>query len=138
LILALGWTIPGARTKNGHSHVVPLSDDALALIGDGFDGFDVTAKTIANTIARSQLGLAHWTAHDLRRSALTHIAKLGVEPIVLGHIANHLTTTKSGMTLSVYVHHKYDAEKRRALDLWADRLRGIVAGTVVVPMRRPS
>ena len=122
------WGIPGARTKNGHSHAVPLTDDALALIGDGFDGFGVTAKTVSNTIARTQLGLEHWTAHDLRRSALTGMARLGVEPIVLGHIANHRTTTKAAMTLSVYVHHAYEKEKREALELWADRLMAIVGG----------
>lgn len=59
------------------------------------------------------------------------MAKLGVEPIVLGHIANHRTTTKAGMTLSVYVHHAYEKEKREALELWADRLTAIVAGNPV-------
>jgi hypothetical protein len=67
------------------------------------------------------------------------MAKLGVAPLVLGHIANHRTTTKAGMTLSVYVHHAYEKEKREALELWADRLRGIIAGGAeVVPMRRPT
>jgi integrase len=130
------WTIPGSRTKNAHSHSVPLTDAALALIGDRFDGFGVTAKTVSNTIAQNQLGLAHWTAHDLRRSALTGMAKLGIEPIVLAHVANHRTGTRAGMTLSVYVHHAYEAEKRRALQLWADRVRRISAGAELVPMRR--
>jgi hypothetical protein len=41
------------------------------------------------------------------------------------------------MTLSVYVHHAYEKEKREALELWADRLQGIIAGgSDVVPMRR--
>lgn len=137
-LVARLWTIPGARTKNAATHAVPLSDDALALIGDGFNGFGVTAKTVSNTIARSQLGLAHWTAHDLRRTALTGMAKIGIQPLVLGHIANHRTTTKAGMTLSVYVHHAYEKEKREALELWADQLRGIIRGADVVPMRRPS
>jgi hypothetical protein len=33
------------------------------------------------------------------------------------------------MTLSVYVHHVYEKEKREALELWADRLQGIVSGS---------
>jgi len=56
------------------------------------------------------------------------MAKLGITPIVLGHIANHRTTTKAWMTLSVYVQHAYEKEKREALELWADRLQGIIAG----------
>jgi integrase len=143
------WNIPGARTKNGHSHSVPLSPLAVELIGNG-DGEQVFPNSegegalpgaaVARTITRAQdrFGIAHWTAHDLRRTALTGMAKLGVAPIVLGHIANHRTTTKAGMTLSVYIHHAYEKEKREALELWADRLQGIIAGgsAKVVPMRR--
>jgi hypothetical protein len=67
---------------------------------------------------------------------LTKMAELGVAPIVLGHIANHRTTTKAGITLGVYVQHQYEREKREALELWADRLQGIVSGGAdVVPMR---
>jgi integrase len=124
------WLIPGSRTKNGHPHAVPLTDDALAEVGDpkGAVFPNVGPKTVAHAIARHRLGLAHWTAHDLRRTALTGMAKLGVAPIVLGHIANHRTTTKAGMTLSVYVQHAYGKEMREALELWADRLQGIVGG----------
>jgi integrase len=75
-----------------------------------------------------RFGIPHWTVHDLRRTALTGMAKLGIAPIILGHIANHRTTTKAGMTLGVYVHHAYEKEKREALELWADRLQGIIAG----------
>jgi Arm DNA-binding domain len=39
-------------------------------------------------------------------------------------------------TLSVYSHYDYAKEKREALELWADRLQGIVAGGAeIVPMR---
>jgi hypothetical protein len=84
-----------------------------------------------------QLDMAHWTGHDLRRTALTKMAELGIAPIVLGHVANHRTTTKAGITLGVYIHHAYEREKREALDLWADRLVGIVkGGAEVVAMRQ--
>ncbi len=69
-----------------------------------------------------------WEPDDLRRTALTKMAELGVAPIVLGHIANHRTTTKAGITLGVYVHHAYEREKRAALELWANRLEGIISG----------
>ena len=77
-------------------------------------------------------------AHDLRRTVLTQMAALGVEPVVLGHVANHRTTTRAGITLAIYVKHSYDAEKRRALKLWADRLAAIVetGAAPVVPMRK--
>ena len=110
-VQAAVWTIPGARSKNGHAHSVPLTPLALNLL---------------NWVLAHQLGLGHWTAHDLRRTALK--AELGIAPIVLGHIANHRTTTKAGITLGIYVHHTYEREKREALELWADRLEGIISG----------
>jgi integrase len=135
------WRLPGTRTKNGHAHVVPMGPDALAVIQECPSGdrlLHASPMTVARTIIRAQerFGLAHWTAHDLRRTALTGMAKLGIPPLVLGHIANHRTTTKAGMTLSVYVHHAYEREKREALELWADRLRGIIGGAEVVPLHR--
>jgi integrase len=127
------WTIPGSRTKNGHPHSVPLTTLALELIRDEFT---VSRGNVSDTIYDHQLGLPHWTGHDLRRTALSRMAELGVAPIVLGHIANHRTTTKAGITLGVYVHHAYERERREALELWADRLMGIVEGdTKVVPIR---
>jgi integrase len=126
------WNIPGSRTKNGHSHSVPLSPLALSIIREAPEGraglFGIGRAHVSGTIYYNQFDLPQWSAHDLRRSALTGMAKLGVTPIVLGHIANHRTTTKAGMTLSVYVHHQYEKEKRAALELWADRLQGIISG----------
>jgi integrase len=130
------WTIPGSRTKNGYPHSVPLTDPALKIIDNLV--VDPTQFDIAHRIQRAlkRVGIAHWTAHDLRRTALTKMAELGVPPIVLGHIANHRTTTKAGMTLAVYVHHPYEREKREALELWAARLQGIIAGQDnIVPLR---
>ena len=141
-IPAREWRLPGARTKNGRPHTVPLSGmaveiitDVMAAIGDKPNLFD--ARRLAYRLRRP-LPDADFTPHDLRRTALTGMARLGIEPIVLGHIANHLTTTKAGVTLGVYVQHAYEAEKRRALDLWADRLSAIInnaAATDVIVLR---
>ena len=120
------WNIPGSRTKNGHPHSVPLSPMALEIIGESFDV--VRRMYVSDTIRENQFGLPRWTTHDLRRTALTKMAELGVAPIVLGHVANHRTTTKAGITLGVYVQHAYEKEKREALELWANRLQGIISG----------
>jgi integrase len=100
---------------------------ALGLLPDG-EGFGISRNLVAHTLWRANRHLSDgaWTAHDLRRSALTRMAALGIEPIVLGHVANHRTTTKAGTTLGVYVQYVYEEEKRKALDLWADRLEEIV------------
>jgi len=121
------WNIPASRTKNSHPHSVPLTDLALCLIHEGSRPYPTRAQ-VSDWVFDHQLGLTHFTAHDLRRTALTKMAELGIAPIILGHVANHRTTTKAGVTLGVYVQHAYEREKREALELWADRLQGIISG----------
>jgi integrase len=134
------WRLPGTRTKNGHPHCVALSDLAIHIISEALadadnsafvfpsNGGALPAMAVATTIVRAQerFGIAQWSAHDLRRSAITGMARLGVPPIVLGHVANHRTTTKAGVTLGVYAHHDYATETRQALDRWSAHLANIV------------
>lgn len=151
--VAREWRLPGARTKNGHAHVVPLSDLAIAIIkeqmaeNDGSahlfpcGGSSLSPVAVARTILRaneitveqplSRFGIPPWSAHDLRRTALTGMARLRVPPIVLGHVANHRTTTRAGVTLAVYSQYTYDEEKRAALDEWAAHLLSVIPGAVV-------
>ena len=136
------WIIPAARSKNKHAHAVPLSDLALELIARAspqgrlfpLPPGRVTKKVWAH---RESLGLPQWGAHDLRRTFCTRLVEAGVSPLTVGAVVNHRGITKAGVTLGTYVHYSFDREKRAALDLWADRLRGIVAGGVadVVPIR---
>ena len=154
------WSLPGSRTKNASPHTVPLSSLAVEIIVDAlksaakdweyvFPSGDesIRAHAIATTLRRAQgpkkknpkgvFGIPAFTAHDLRRTVLTNLAQLGVQPIVIGAIANHRSVTKAGVTFAVYVKHDYGREKREALDLWAERLSGIIAGKAakVVPIK---
>jgi len=138
------WRLPGTRTKNGHAHCVALSDLAIRIINEALadagnssfvfpsNGGALPAMAVARTIVRAQerFGIAQWSAHDLRRSAITGMARLGVPPIVLGHIANHRSTTKAGITLGVYAHHDYANETRQALDQWSAHLTNLVESKV--------
>ena len=136
------WRIPGSRTKNGHEHSVPLSPFALQIISAikhrdylfPVAGGSLRPGAVARTIARAhegdgpgRFGIPRWSAHDLRRTVVSQMAKLGVVPIVLGHIINHRSVTKAGVTLSVYQQYSYEDEKRQALNLWGEKLRAIVS-----------
>ena len=150
-LAAREWRLlTGSRTKNGHPHIVPLSDLAIGIIKEAMAEAGETgaifpsgagsllplavaqaiyrANKTSKTRERGRFGIAPWSVHDLRRTALTGMARLGVAPIVLGHVANHRTTTRAGVTLAVYSQYIYDKEKREALNLWADRLAAIVRG----------
>jgi len=69
--------------------------------------------------------LAEWHLHDLRRTCATNLARLGVDRVVIAKVLNH---AESEVT-AIYDRHRYDREKRRALDLWGERLKAIVDGT---------
>jgi len=152
-----------ARTKNKRKHAVPLSTTAVELIKEAIADAGERAEyvfpsndgegplsplVVAKTVLRAQkvheerphgrFGIPHWTAHDLRRTALTNFAALGIPPVVAGAVANHVSVTKATITLAVYTQYIYEKEKREALNMWADRLVAIVKcdGAVVVPLRR--
>jgi len=147
------WTIPSWRSKNGHAHRVPLTDIALEIIEEALSGATteflfpgygkddaVKSSSVGKAVRRcsGELGVAHWTTHDLRRTAATCMADLGVVPHVIGHVLNHRTVTKASVTDQVYNRYSYDREKRAALELWSTRLAAIIAGTTaeVVSIRR--
>jgi integrase len=80
---------------------------------------------IAIERGESPAPLAEWHLHDLRRTAATYMAKLGVDRVVIGKVLNHA----EGEVTAVYDRHRYDMEKRRALDLWGEHLLEIISGT---------
>jgi integrase len=133
------WTIPARRTKNKKApHRVPLSPLALKLIeealelGNGsrwlFPGANGTkpirSDALTKAVARSEaaIGLEDFRAHDLRRTAGTHMAEMAISPHTVSLILNHSSATKSTVTAKVYIHYSYDKEKREALGAWGMRL----------------
>ena len=139
-------TLPGDRTKNGQAHVVPLSDPALAILktitrrerenvfGSGDGGYSGWSKSKAalDTAAKLEEG---WTLHDLRRTVRTGLGTLGVQPHVAEAVLNHLPPK----LIRTYDRNTYAAEKKAALDLWANHLAVIVAqatGANVTALRK--
>lgn len=143
------WTIPGERSKNGLSHRVPLSPQALSILRelhgyrestrrpdrDGvlelspwvFPSTRMTGphvhhaqKAFERVVERSGV---KFRGHDLRRTAASLMVGGGVPRLVVAKILNHVET---GVT-AVYDRHSYDPEKRAALDYWGNRLEQIVS-----------
>lgn len=129
--------LPGERTKNGRAHDVPLSKAALGLIeaqprivarhpvfGEGDGGYSGWSRSKLALDAKCKV--ADWTLHDLRRTAATRMADLGVQPHIIEAVLNHVSGHKAGVA-GIYNRSAYAAEKRAALDLWAGHIRVIVA-----------
>jgi integrase len=138
------WTVPGDRCKNGQANRVPLSALAVQLIrearelaGDcpwlfpspsGQGPIDPHAPTKALERARLAIGLEDFRIHDLRRTAATRMAEMGVSPHTISLVLNHVSARAGTITGKVYVQYSYDREKREALGAWGARLEKIVAG----------
>ena len=154
-IAALRWdevhddmiVLPARRTKNGRAHIIPLAEPARAIlaaqtrrvtadgqardlvfgIGEGaFAGWGKCREQLNERIKKTAgRPLNHWTPHDLRRTCATSMADLGIQPHVIEACLNHISGHRAGVA-GIYNRASYSAEKRQALDRWADHLLAIV------------
>ena len=87
---------------------------------------DAHAPTKALERARPAIGLADFRVHDLRRTAATRMAEMGISPHTISLVLNHVSARSGTITGKVYVQYSYDREKREALGAWGSRLQSIV------------
>jgi integrase len=140
------WHLPGARTKNGRPHSVPLPPSALTLLerrrgeapADASAVFPGLTQWSDDHRALSTIHGGAYTWKDLRRTVSTRLAARGFSEEVIGRTLNHARYT---VTARHYIKHGYEAEVREALETWDADLTDIVAGretsrAAVVPFRR--
>ena len=73
--------------------------------------------------------IPEWRIHDLRRTAASHMAGLGIAPHVIEKILNHSDGIISGVA-AVYNRYEYAEEKKAALLKWSEFLeKGIYPPT---------
>jgi integrase len=121
------WTIPKSRTKNAKAHVVHLSEQSIDVLKRAhrqgplvfsplgtkpFQEFS-RAKSVLDQLS----GVSGWRLHDLRRTCVSGMARLGIAPHVADKILNHQSGAISGVA-AVYQRHEFLAERQAALDLW--------------------
>jgi integrase len=132
------WTLPSARSKNGLPHVVPLSAPMRALLHSlpRLEGSDLVfpgERGVFSGWSKSKRrldkdsGTSSWTLHDLRRTAATRLADLGVQPHVIEACLNHIGGHKAGVA-GVYNKASYAREKERAFKMWGERVAALVEG----------
>ena len=122
------WCIPAVRSKNGKAHIVHLSEQALAV----FQGRPRNSEFVFATskgkhfqaFAKGKRKLDElsdikaWRLHDLRRTVVSGMARLGIPPHIADKILNHQSGTISGVA-AVYQRHDFLLERKEALDRWA-------------------
>jgi len=137
------WTIPGVKSKNSLEHRVPLSAPAVQLLreirpeqGAKPEAFVFAGITRDPQVRRGTVfPLPDFQPRDLRKTARTRLAEDGVPEEWCEAVLNH----KRPGLIGTYNLHRYDAEKRQALDHWSRRVEAIVSnapGARVLPFAR--
>jgi integrase len=129
------WTIPKSRTKNAKEHVVHLSEQSLAVLKranqHGPVAFSLLGSRPFQDFSRSKReldrlsGVTGWRLHDLRRTCVSGMARLGVAPHVADKILNHQAGTISGVA-AVYQRHEFLTERREGLERWGAHVAHII------------
>jgi integrase len=139
------WTIPKENTKTKREHTIPLPGLARDILEDcpklgdyvftsaGHRPFENASrdKAILDAIiagsrsAKNLSPLLPWRIHDLRRTAASGIARLGVAPHVIEKVLNHSSGIISGVA-AVYNRHHYTKEIGEALRLWESHIKSLI------------
>jgi integrase len=135
------WTISGSRTKNRRTHLVPLSPLAQSLLNEVKHSLDcrflfsTNQRTPVSGFSKTKRRLdakmkdvAPWRLHDLRRTCATGMAELGVPPHVVELCLNHVSGARAGVA-GTYNRSVQMAERRAALERWADHVTELVASS---------
>src|ERR1019366_1268530 len=133
------WQIPAANTKMGKPRVVYLSTEAIGLFtelrtlacgsdyvlpGRNKPGQPI-GRTALNTMLRSiKFGIPHFTIHDSRRTASTHLHEMGWKSDVIEKALGH----EIGGIRGVYNRAEYAAEHKKMLQQWATHVDFLMAG----------
>lgn len=148
------WKLPKENTKTKRAISIPLAPAAIAWLRDlkviagdseyvlpkrlvrgGKQRFGhVSPDTLNLALTRIEHGLEHFTIHDLRRTARTQLAALGVRSEVGERCLNHQLRGIEG----TYNTHDFLSERREALEQWAELLLRLERGESekVTPIRK--
>ena len=129
------WRIPASRTKTGENLDIPLVPDVivwlkgLQQVAAGSEWVfpkrrrhraqrvaHMGIDTLNVAVARVEHGLPPFTLHDLRRTARTQLAALGVRREVAEKCLGHKLQGVEG----TYDRHDYFKERRLALTQWTN------------------
>lgn len=133
------WLVGSGRMKAKRPHLVPVTATLATLFAEAlsvgpdapFNPSKLNGKHLSHrghlaaARAMREAGIEGATPHCIRRTFATGLARLGVDDGLIGRILSH-SAGKQTVTGRHYNAHSYEAEKRKALELWETELRQIV------------
>lgn len=133
------WHLPSERTKTGNALDIPLPPQAvdalreLHRLASGSQWLlparkmqermlphihENTLNVALSKIKPLMRGVPPFCIHDFRRTARTHLARLGIADHIAERCLNHKITGVQG----IYNRHAYFEERKHALGVWASFL----------------
>lgn len=139
------WRIPARRTKLRVEHVVPLADQAVAILDDLFpltgseSGYVFPSVRSSSTcmsdnslnaaLRRMGYSKEQMTAHGFRAMASTRLNELGFPPDI---IEKQLAHAERNKVRAAYNHASYLPQRQEMMQFWADYLDNLKAGADIV------
>ncbi|QSX39773.1 integrase domain-containing protein [Shewanella cyperi] len=138
------WTIPAERMKMRREHVIPLSDEAMAILAtikplSGHREYvfpsDIDPKTHTHVqtanMALKRMGLqGRTTAHGLRALASTTLNEQGFDWDVVEAALAH---TDKNQVRSAYNRASYLERRREMMCWWSNFIQEVARGTRTIP-----
>jgi integrase len=128
------WEIPPEHSKTKAAQIVYLSRQACALLASLKGGFErsgcvfpaqhsdsrtpMSASTLNRALGSVSMQIAHFTVHDLRRTAATNLSEQEFNSDWIEKALNHKIKGVRG----VYNRAQYATQRRTMLQAWADWL----------------
>ena len=144
------WRIPGERMKMGEEHLVPLSNQAVAILRElqSLTGSDellfpslrtkirpISSNTVNAALRRLGYAKEEMTGHGFRSMASTLLNEQGFAPDV---IELQLAHAERNRVRAAYNRAQRLAERRKMMQAWADYLDGLKASDNVVTIRKAA
>ena len=148
--------LPGARTKTGAPHFIPLSAEALRLIADcskrrvvgckyvlssdghqPFANFARVKQWLDEALESDGGGIPAWRLHDFRRTIVSVLAArpFRYDPVTLDLLLGHQPSTLSPVA-RIYQREQHIDDRRAALEAWGKHLTAPPATVTKLPKRQ--
>jgi integrase len=138
------WIIPGGRMKMKTEHIVPLSNQALAILDEVkpltghsrlvFPGRNPDRPISNNTMLFALYRMGYkgkMTGHGFRSVASTVLNESGFRPDV---IERQLAHCERNEVRGAYNRAEYLPERKKMMGWWADYIDGLKAGAKAMPI----
>lgn len=128
----VGWFKQLQELACGDSYVLPARQLRRGHGGKGYFEQRALNSMLHKLCNKLEGKVRRFTPHDLRSTARSHLAALGVSVPVAERCLNH----SLGGLIGIYDQHDYMNERRAALELWSDYIVTAEAGREWMPIDR--